>query len=54
MINEKVQALQKELRKVGEYENKIETLQKELAIKESELELAKQYYKEKLTLKKQS
>ena len=54
LINEKVQGLQKEIRKIGEYEMRIEMLEKELSIKENELQLAKQYFKEKLALRKKA
>jgi len=51
-INSKVYALQAELTKVSDYESKVEQLTRDLAAKESELEMAKKYYKEKLQLKK--
>ena len=54
LINSKLDAFQKEVKKVGEYEMKIETLQQELLAKEDELELARQYYREKLTENKKA
>ena len=53
-INEKVQGLQKELRRMSEYEVKIEALERDVTTKQSELELAKQYYKEKIAEKKKT
>ena len=54
LITGKLEAFQKEVRKVGEYEMKIQTLQKELSIKDDEVELAKQYYRDKLAQNKRA
>lgn len=51
--NDKAQSTQRELRRISEYEFRIEQLLKELEVKENEVHLAKKYYKEKLAIKKQ-
>jgi len=51
-ITRKVSSLQGELRKLTEYEEKVDELGKSLSIKDNELELTKKYYKEKLESKK--
>ena len=51
-ITAKVAGLQGELRKMTEYENRIDQLEKAVSLKESELELSEKYYKEKLESRK--
>jgi len=47
-INKKVNGLQHELKRVREYQEKIERLEKSLAFKDNELDLTKQFYTKKL------
>jgi len=50
----KVNTLQTDLKKLNDYEARVDELQKSLSIKDNELELTKKYYKEKLESRKHS
>jgi len=50
----KVSNLQADLKKLNDYEARVDELQKSLSIKDNELELTKKYYKEKLESRKNS